>query len=354
MAEAHVPEGDHLDSVASAAAEINEDHVHIEALEDDPSRRGVVATLSPLPLQREAPTEGPVPQDITEEQSMHQGPVTREDLMEQGLSAAQADVMAVRMHEEEVLMEHFRRCIFGFLCFMCMLTPAMFGLLLWLVVSMYLDQEECDVPLKTWTYVVVMIAMYNMTLNRHTIKGSLIVRTCCRWTRDPTNPQPVPRRVRIYNTCLTVFIFSWNVLGLHWAGRSGQDINSDLPACKDVSPNLWAAVKVYGAANLAFTLFMTVFMFGFNRLLREVMYRGLLCSSSAAPKGSLEKNTSEVVQQEPMLCSHPTCPVCLEDFGDLTNIRKTNVCNHYFHTTCLQGWMNVNRTCPICREDLAA
>eukprot|EP00448_Togula_jolla_P019666 CAMPEP_0170573712 /NCGR_PEP_ID=MMETSP0224-20130122/2909_1 /TAXON_ID=285029 /ORGANISM="Togula jolla, Strain CCCM 725" /LENGTH=307 /DNA_ID=CAMNT_0010896313 /DNA_START=49 /DNA_END=969 /DNA_ORIENTATION=- len=286
----------------------------------------------------ETPGDAPhleLPDD--EQRVQQESSITRENLMEQGFSPTEADVMAVRLHEEEVLMEHFRQCICVFLCFMYTLTPVMFGLLAWLVVSLCLDQEDCDMPLKIWTYVVIAVAVYNMTLNRHTLKGSIIVRTCCCWSRDPVNPQPVPWRVRAYTNCLTVAIVSWNLLGLHWVGRSGK-ADTELPACTEVAPGLHAAVKVYASASVAFTFFMTLFMVGFNRFMREVMYRGLLNSSKAAPKGALDKSTSEVVEDDLTKCSHSKCPVCLEDFGELALIRKTNACNHYFHKRCLQGW----------------
>jgi len=286
---------------------------------------------------------------------MREANSTREALLEQGVAAEQGDAMAVRVHEEEVLMEHFKTCIFVFLLFVYMLMPTMMGLLIWVVVSTYRDQEECDMPLQKWAFGVVFIAAYNMTLNRQTPEGSTILRVFLRWTRDPNDPDVVPpRRVDVYNACLSVFIFSWNIMGLYWARTSGLDKDAVLPDCRNVAPHLHSAVQVYAASSLAFTLFTTFFMMGFKRLLRGVMYRGLLNSSNAAPAGSLEKNTSEVSQQDGLLCQHPICPICLEDFSDLKLARKTNGCKHLYHKGCLECWLKVNRTCPVCRADLAA
>jgi hypothetical protein len=46
-----------------------------------------------------------------------------------------------------------------------------------------------------------------------------------------------------------------------------------------------------------------------------------------------------------------TCPICLdeqtegEEWGKLT-------CNHEFHEKCIKGWLNNNRTCPTCRNNI--
>ena len=34
-------------------------------------------------------------------------------------------------------------------------------------------------------------------------------------------------------------------------------------------------------------------------------------------------------------------------------ILRTLKCQHYFHRPCLKDWLQVNRDCPLCREDLA-
>ena len=44
------------------------------------------------------------------------------------------------------------------------------------------------------------------------------------------------------------------------------------------------------------------------------------------------------------------CPICLEAGKD-SIIVKTE-CNHYFHKECLLEWLNVTKSCPMCRMDL--
>jgi len=230
----------------------------------------------------------------------------------------------------------------------------MIGLLVWLVVS-YLENRDvdCDVPLRTWVYVVCVIVGFNSTVNRPTTTGSCVQRVFCRWTRDPSDPQPMPVRVRMYNLTVTVFVFAWNCTGLHWVSADGS-MDTGLLPCKEAAPQLYIAVKVYAAFNLAITLFMYLNMFGFAQLLRIALRRGLLHTSQAAPSGSLEKNTEPAATSDPLLGESPQCSICLDDFDEATPFLKTKVCAHLFHKECLKNWLQVNRTCPLCRKDLGA
>ena len=52
-----------------------------------------------------------------------------------------------------------------------------------------------------------------------------------------------------------------------------------------------------------------------------------------------------------MLCSQPSCPVCSEDFQLQMQITQMP-CSHIFHAPCVLPWLDVKRTCPICRFEL--
>lgn len=273
--------------------------------------------------------------------------------MEQGVQAQQADALLVRMNQEEVLMQNFRCWILCFSCIVSLLMPAMLGILMWMGIE-YVNHrdKECDVPLHTWVHVVFVVMIYNSTVNRPGRTGSFITRVFCRWTPDPNVPSQMPTRVRVYNAVLALAIFVWTVLGLHWVHMSGKDPHSELKPCKEVAKGLYNSVKVYAAFNLAFTVFMYVNMIGFAQLLRTAMRNGLLHSTNAAPKGALEHNTEAVIEGDAALLENPSCSVCLDDFTDLSLLVKTKACGHLFCKKCLQNWLQVNRNCPLCRQDL--
>mmetsp|Transcript_9173 Transcript_9173/g.23553 ORF Transcript_9173/g.23553 Transcript_9173/m.23553 type:complete len:369 (-) Transcript_9173:112-1218(-) len=281
--------------------------------------------------------------------------VTREHLIEQGVPVVQANARVVRQHEEEVLLMHFRVWILLFSLVVCLAYPAMFGLLVWLIAAnLEIGDVECAVPLQTWVQVVFCIVLYNFTINRPTPRGSCVQRLFCRWSRDPENPQPMPLRVWVYNLTFITFTFVWNCLGLHWVtiddGRSAS--KSGLPSCQEVAPELYKAVKVYSSVNLAVTLFMYINVFGLGQLLRIALHRGLLHTNQGAPSGSLDANTEVVGLDDEAIVESPSCSICLEDFEAENPIVKTKACKHVFHRQCLKGWLQVNRTCPLCRQDL--
>jgi hypothetical protein len=284
--------------------------------------------------------------------NMQGSPPTREQLVEQGIEPHQADALLVRMNQEEVLMQNFRCWILCFSCTVSLLMPAMLGILIWMGIE-YVNnrKKDCDVPLRTWVHVVVVVMVYNSTVNRPGQNGSFITRVFCQWQPDPQTPSPMPARVRIYNAVVALLIFSWTCLGIHWVHVSGT-IESEYPPCSEVASGLYNSVKVYAAFNLAFTIFMYVNMIGFAQLLRSAMRRGLLHGSQAAPKGALQANTERPSEDDPQLLENPTCSICLEDYGNLNAVSKTKTCGHLFHTQCLKNWLQVNRNCPLCRQDL--
>ncbi|KAL2516704.1 RING/U-box superfamily protein [Abeliophyllum distichum] len=44
-----------------------------------------------------------------------------------------------------------------------------------------------------------------------------------------------------------------------------------------------------------------------------------------------------------------TCPICLADYQPKETLKTIPECNHYFHATCIDEWLVLNATCPICR-----
>jgi len=270
--------------------------------------------------------------------------VTREDLGDRGITGPDADAVLVQQHREEVLMQRFRRWYLCFTCTLCLATPAMLGILIWMLYELSEKfWDSCDVPLQTWVLVVCGVIIHNFCF------GRFLTQFLCRWSPD-TRARP-PLRVRLFQGFLVLSIFAWNFVGLYWAGISGA-ISSEEPPCRDEAPGLRNAVLVYASFNIAWTIFMWVNTIGLSYILSAMMRVGVLHTSQAAPKGAMEKNTSPVSPDDEVLKDNPTCSVCLDDFDDVQPILKTNDCGHVFHKQCLSGWLQVNRNCPLCRKDL--
>ncbi|KAL4592750.1 hypothetical protein LXL04_005754 [Taraxacum kok-saghyz] len=47
---------------------------------------------------------------------------------------------------------------------------------------------------------------------------------------------------------------------------------------------------------------------------------------------------------------YSTCVICLSDYKPKESLRTIPKCNHYFHSECIDEWLTMNETCPVCRN----
>ncbi|XP_022761110.1 RING-H2 finger protein ATL20-like [Durio zibethinus] len=45
-----------------------------------------------------------------------------------------------------------------------------------------------------------------------------------------------------------------------------------------------------------------------------------------------------------------TCPICLSEYQPKETLRTIPECNHYFHANCIDEWLKMNGSCPLCRN----
>ncbi|KAB1219517.1 RING-H2 finger protein ATL68 [Morella rubra] len=45
-----------------------------------------------------------------------------------------------------------------------------------------------------------------------------------------------------------------------------------------------------------------------------------------------------------------TCSICLCEYKDAEMLRMMPECRHYFHLYCLDAWLKLNGSCPVCRN----
>lgn len=47
------------------------------------------------------------------------------------------------------------------------------------------------------------------------------------------------------------------------------------------------------------------------------------------------------------------CIICLQDIDNSDNIKSLNCyCEYNYHNECINKWLNINNTCPVCRKIL--
>ncbi|KAK9910297.1 hypothetical protein M0R45_034265 [Rubus argutus] len=45
-----------------------------------------------------------------------------------------------------------------------------------------------------------------------------------------------------------------------------------------------------------------------------------------------------------------TCSICLCDYREFEMLRMMPECRHHFHLLCLDAWLKLNGSCPVCRN----
>lgn len=48
------------------------------------------------------------------------------------------------------------------------------------------------------------------------------------------------------------------------------------------------------------------------------------------------------------------CAICLGDYEDGEAVRLLPVCRHVFHRSCIDRWLTIHSTCPLCRHSTLA
>ena len=45
------------------------------------------------------------------------------------------------------------------------------------------------------------------------------------------------------------------------------------------------------------------------------------------------------------------CCICLSAYDDGAELRELP-CGHHFHCTCIDKWLHINATCPLCKYNI--
>ncbi|PSR98795.1 RING-H2 finger protein [Actinidia chinensis var. chinensis] len=103
-------------------------------------------------------------------------------------------------------------------------------------------------------------------------------------------------------------------------------------------------------------------------LILLLTYASYLCNRSPLPPPTTARTNTTTTKHgldEDILCHYPTilychsesssvsssgCSICLADYKDSDVLRLLPECGHVFHCRCIDPWLRVHPTCPICRN----
>ncbi|XP_020234803.1 RING-H2 finger protein ATL67 [Cajanus cajan] len=58
----------------------------------------------------------------------------------------------------------------------------------------------------------------------------------------------------------------------------------------------------------------------------------------------------EFSNREGARSNNTTCSICLCEYKDSEMLRMMPECRHFFHQCCLDSWLKLNGSCPVCRN----
>ncbi|KAJ7962325.1 E3 ubiquitin-protein ligase family [Quillaja saponaria] len=68
-------------------------------------------------------------------------------------------------------------------------------------------------------------------------------------------------------------------------------------------------------------------------------------------RGILTKCDEELHTEHVLPLEDAECSICLSAYDDGTELRELP-CHHHFHCACIDKWLQINATCPLCKFNI--
>ncbi|KAK9749359.1 hypothetical protein RND81_02G120400 [Saponaria officinalis] len=176
----------------------------------------------------------------------------------------------------------------------------------------------------------------------------------------------------------TMFSFIWWIIGFYWVSSGGQMLADDAPKL------YWLTITF-----LAFDVFFVVICVIVASIIGIAVCCCLPCiiailyavadeegatkeDIERLPKytfrrlGEIEKPNGEIQEsfggimiecdtetpiEHALSADDAECVICLCSYDDGTELRELP-CRHHFHCTCIDKWLHMNATCPLCKYNI--
>ncbi|KAK9277195.1 hypothetical protein L1049_006734 [Liquidambar formosana] len=187
------------------------------------------------------------------------------------------------------------------------------------------------------------------------------------------NRSSVTKRCESVNTMAS---FLWWIIGFYWVVSGGESLLQNAPRL------YWLAVVF-----LAFDVFFAIFCVVLACLIGIALCCCLPCIIAilyavAGQEGAseadlsilptykfqivnneekpcvgagkmvpIETNSGYLASERILLPEDAECCICLSSYEDGAELHDLP-CNHHFHSTCIEKWLKMNATCPLCKYNI--
>mmetsp|Transcript_22516 Transcript_22516/g.27535 ORF Transcript_22516/g.27535 Transcript_22516/m.27535 type:complete len:342 (-) Transcript_22516:771-1796(-) len=222
--------------------------------------------------------------------------------------------------------------------------PQIFAAVIILLVKW--NSESCDMNLHTWVIVQVI-----------RLSASVYVAWGLKWENasDPEQMSDHGRLLHRIKTPVDNFGVIWLVMGNFWLFKAAD-------TCMNTAPTIYylSAVLIYIGFIIIFlpcivVLIMLPFVCFCLPCLIRVLSRIALVSQG--PQGATEADLSKLptVKYRAGMFNQgeEQCTICLTQYEEEEELRLLP-CDkrHHFHQKCVDEWLLLNATCPICRAQV--
>ncbi|CAH8382483.1 unnamed protein product [Eruca vesicaria subsp. sativa] len=173
----------------------------------------------------------------------------------------------------------------------------------------------------------------------------------------------------------TMFSFIWWIIGFYWVSAGGQELAQESPRI------YWLSIVFLG-----FDVFFVVFCVALACVIGIAVCCCLPCiiavlyavaDQEGASKEDIEQltkfkfrkvgdvnkhaegNTDGIMTEcgtdspveHTLLQEDAECCICLSAYEDGTELRELP-CGHHFHCSCVDKWLYINATCPLCKYNI--
>mmetsp|Transcript_84084 Transcript_84084/g.224765 ORF Transcript_84084/g.224765 Transcript_84084/m.224765 type:complete len:305 (-) Transcript_84084:125-1039(-) len=211
---------------------------------------------------------------------------------------------------------------------------AFFTVLAWSVyVLLKYRHKPCDKPL----YLLLIIAYALLALN---VMVFLV---------NPRSEEGPCAKVviNILRSLNVVASIAWPITGVAWLYES--------QTCAVTNPHIYYTVLALVILYFWFTLVLLLLPFVLVFLFMYSLRRGWLSYLSAegrgAPEGTVESFDKYDVPVDPReIPEDMSCAICWMAVAEEPDKpMRITPCKHVFHEECMKNWLDIGRTCPICR-----